>query len=508
MRFWNDHAMEADSFQETLQGFVRATPWWSLSAIVHALALLILATINIGGIPPSTERVMQAEFTPDVEPIVEDDVEPPVDPIPVDSPTEIEMEIDVVPSDDADTLNDEPLGEAGELTGPFDAADFNAAIGIGNGARGGKGSGGTGRIGGKRRTRLPTEVNVMRGLQWLADHQDLEIDGKWDCDDFMKHDPVDDKCDGPGNAMYDVGVTGLSLLAFLGAGHTDRGGEAAPFARNVRGGLKFLMRVQDPDGCFGIRSSKHFMYNHAIATLAMCEAFWMTRNVRYKRPAQKGLDFISRARNPYLAWRYEPQGGENDLSVTGWMVMALKSGKYAGLLIDPDAFKGVRRFVEKMTDPEFGMAGYDTPGGGPARPEGLQDRYPADKSRSMTAVAVLSRVFLGEDPNSKMVRLGAERCIECLPTWNEDDGSIDMYYWYYGSLAMFQVGGTPWKKWKKAMVPTVVKSQHDDGSGARKGSWDPIGPWGADGGRVYATALQVMCLEVFYRYERVFGLNR
>jgi hypothetical protein len=83
-----------------------------------------------------------------------------------------------------------------------------------------------------------------------------------------------------------------------------------------------------------------------------------------------------------------------------------------------------------------------------------------------------------------------------------------MYYWYYGSLAMFQVGGTAWNKWKKAMVPTVVQSQHADGSGRRTGSWDPIGPWGADGGRVYATALQVMCLEVFYRYDRVFGIGR
>ena len=165
------------------------------------------------------------------------------------------------------------------------------------------------------------------------------------------------------------------------------------------------------------------------------------------------------------------------------------------------------RFVDKMTDPEFGVAGYDTPGGGPARPEGLQDRFPTEKSRSMTAVAVLMRVFLGEAPNTKMVRMGADRCLECLPTWNPDDGSIDMYYWYYGTLAMFQVGGTTWKKWKKAMVPTVVKSQHDEGSGARTGSWDPIGPWGADGGRVYSTALQVMCLEVFYRYDRVFGMR-
>jgi hypothetical protein len=35
------------------------------------------------------------------------------------------------------------------------------------------------------------------------------------------------------------------------------------------------------------------------------------------------------------------------------------------------------------------------------------------------------------------------------------------------------------------------------------GSWDPSGPWGTAGGRVYSTALLTLCLEVTYRYERV-----
>ncbi|MHC4952947.1 MAG: prenyltransferase/squalene oxidase repeat-containing protein [Planctomycetota bacterium] len=509
MRFWSDHAMEGDSFQDSLRGIVRGTPWWSLSACIHIVALLVLAAIPIDNSTKGDGVVLQAEYHPDEEKPLEDEVEPPKPPKedPVDAPV-IDENIDDIPTEDTDSDFDELEGVEGETSGPLTGPSFNVAIGIGPGAGGGKGRGSGRRRPGGRGRPLPGQPQVAAGLEWLANHQDLATDGKWDCDDFMKHDPPDDRCDGPGNQLYDVGVTGLALLAFLGANYTDRGGPETPYAANVRAGLKYLIRQQDEDGCFGTRSSKHFLYNHAIATLAMAEAYWMTRNVRYKRPAQKGLDFISMARNPYLAWRYEPQGGENDLSMTGWMIMALKSGKYAGLLIDPDAFAGARRFVDKMTDPEFGAAGYDTPGGGPARPEGLQDRFPMEKSRSMTAVAILTRIFLGEEPSSDMVRKGADLCLECLPTWNEDDGSIDMYYWYYGSLALFQVGGTRWKKWKKAMVPTVVKSQHARGSGSRTGSWDPIGPWGHDGGRVYSTALQVMCLEVFYRYDRVFGLRR
>ncbi len=99
-------------------------------------------------------------------------------------------------------------------------------------------------------------------------------------------------------------------------------------------------------------------------------------------------------------------------------------------------------------------------------------------------------------------------CFQGLPPiWNPDDGSIDMYYWYYGTLAMFQVGGSHWKTWNKHMKGAIVKHQHPKGSGARTGSWDPIGPWGGDGGRVYSTACMVMCLEVYYRYDRVFGVR-
>ncbi len=127
----------------------------------------------------------------------------------------------------------------------------------------------------------------------------------------------------------------------------------------------------------------------------------------------------------------------------------------------------------------------------------------------MTSVGMLTRILMGEDPRqSEMIRKGASLCLETLPNWNTEDGSIDMYYWYYGTLAMFQVGGSPWRKWNEAMKGAIVKHQQPRNSGSKTGSWDPIGPWGPDGGRVYSTATMVMCLEVYYRYDRVVGLSR
>ena len=45
------------------------------------------------------------------------------------------------------------------------------------------------------------------------------------------------------------------------------------------------------------------------------------------------------------------------------------------------------------------------------------------------------------------------------------------------------------------MKVALVDSHRDDGGQA--GSWDSIGAWGASGGRVYATAIGVLSLEVY-----------
>jgi hypothetical protein len=500
-----------ETFDESVRGWVRQSPWWMISAALHAALLAVLWSIRVAAAVEETavairaapEEVKEALDELIVDPPVEpDDPDPLLPPDPLSDPlAETERE------SDSDSLYQAPEGVDGPTEGPFSGFGENSAIGPGGGAGGGDGPGGRRkRPPGMSRTD-PTEVAVDRGLRWLALHQDVGEGGMWDCDGFMKHDPADDRCDGAGKALFDPGVSGLALLAFLGAGYTDRGTEQDNrFARNVRAGLRYLLTIQDDEGCIGPRSSQHFMYNHTIAALALTEAYWMTRNPACRKPAQQAINFISMARNPYLAWRYNPRGGENDTSVTGWCVMALKSGKFAGLEIDPDAFAGARLWIDKMTDPDFGQVGYVASGGPPARPEGMQDRFPAEKSQSMTAVGVLSRIFLGEDPRtSDMIRKGTDLCLRALPRWDPDDGSIDMYYWYYGTLAMYQVGGTPWKKWNEAMKEAIVDHQHPKGSGARDGSWDPIDPWGPDGGRVYSTACMVLCLEVYYRYDRVIG---
>mgnify|MGYP000703534639 CR=1 FL=1 len=59
-------------------------------------------------------------------------------------------------------------------------------------------------------------------------------------------------------------------LCFLGAGDTHNSGQ---YKDTVKNGLRYLKQIQDPEGCFGPRTTNHFTYNHAIAALAMTEAY-------------------------------------------------------------------------------------------------------------------------------------------------------------------------------------------------------------------------------------------
>ncbi len=92
-----------------------------------------------------------------------------------------------------------------------------------------------------------------------------------------------------------------------------------------------------------------------------------------------------------------------------------------------------------------------------------------------------------------------------LPAWDKAGGRLDMYYWYFGTLAAFQVGGQLGRDWMEAMKKEVLPAQQR--TGHAKGSWDPAGVRGREGGRVGATALMTMCFEVSYRYPRLFHVG-
>jgi hypothetical protein len=297
-------------------------------------------------------------------------------------------------------------------------------------------------------------------------------------------------------------VTGLATLAFLGAGETHKTPKHGQVVRNA---LKYLKAIQDAEGCFGSRTSPHHAYSHAMASLAMGEAYALTQSPLFKASAQEGANYILKCRNPYLAWRYGERPGDNDTAVTGWMVMALRSAKSGGLDVDPEAFLGAVAWLDKVTDPETGRAGYTARGDGPVRPQELIAAFPADRTESLTAEAVFTRLLGGAETDDAAVRRGVDLCLKSLPAWDGNAGGTDFYYWYFGTLAMSRLGGDDQRRWNEAVVDALVPYQRGEGDGCARGSWDPVDPWGQEGGRVYSTAIDALILEVSGGDARVFG---
>ncbi len=499
---------ESESFNDILVEQLRRTPWLLISLAIHGVIIVLLMAFADNEKPPEEQNMAEMAFDEPPPEEEEEEIEEPEEEEPepeevVEDPVEVEEEVDDHDEDDTNEEFEEIKGEEDFISDAnFDAKGNNDAIGLGGGAGGKFG----GRRGGRRHARRgrgrKAQLAVDKGLEWLANHQSK--DGRWDADGFMENgDPaLGALCDGPGNALYDTGVTGLALLCFLGAGETHRSGK---YKKNVAKGLRWLKKQQDAEGCFAPQTLSNFTYCHAIAALAMAEAYGATHSPSWKDSAEKGIAFCLACQNEYKAWRYTKKPGNNDTSVTGWMVMALKSAKNAGIHIDKRPFEWALSFIEEMTDDETGRTGYIEKGGLPVREAGKAEEFPPSESESLTAVGISARIFCGQNPSeNQMIKLGVENLLsKKLPVWDPARGSIDMYYWYYGTLAMFQYGGESWNKWNQAMNEAIVMQQRNDGNFA--GSWDPIGAWGEPGGRVYSTALMTLCLEVYYRYGRVFG---
>jgi hypothetical protein len=243
------------------------------------------------------------------------------------------------------------------------------------------------------------------------------------------------------------------------------------------------------------------VYDHAIATIALCEAA-LDGEPEVVKSAALAVNLVHRARNPHGAWRYDdPPIGENDTSVTGWMVLALASAEAAGFSVEEAAFESTARWIDEMTEPRDGRVGYDRRGSRSSRVMGINDVFPPERGEAMTAVGLFIRQLLGQRPDGRpIVQAHVDLLLGCPPRWNPEERGCDFYYWYWGALAMHQVGGEAGAQWRAALIEALLSSQKLEGHG--RGSWDPAGPWGWSGGRVYSTAMAALCLEAPRRYGR------
>jgi len=375
-----------------------------------------------------------------------------------------------------------------------------------------------------------TEPAVLAALEWLWRHQD--VDGGWKAAGF--NNPSIRERRGPSankdSARYpkdtgwednDMGVTGLAILAFTGFGHTHMEGEYDKFSDCLKKAVKYMlksqtMRTGDPvkDGRYGSGDSEPWIYSHAIATMAMAELLLMSNDFQLNRSVKEATKLCLRAQNDGRGWRYGVKPGDNDSSVTALMIKALFRARQCDLGLPKqefqNAFGGALKWFEYATAPN-GKTGYNVPGDEGSRLSvGQPAPYPFSKNiSSMTAAGVLCRILAGQSREDPSIRRSFDTLRRQPPMWREQKGrllsTINMYYWYYGTYAMYQYGGISWTSWERKIQRALLGTQRamsKKDPAEVDGSWDPIGEWGISGGRVYSTALGARILEVDYRFER------
>jgi hypothetical protein len=346
-----------------------------------------------------------------------------------------------------------------------------------------------------------TEQAVRGALEFLAKSQ--SPDGSWNAQAYG----AGQRAEPSAEALYradtgkfaDTAMTGLALLAFLGAGHTHNDG--GPYAACVHRGLSYLCQQQFPSGDLSGRNQigqqptvrYARMYSHGIAAIALAEAYALTQDQDLLIPVKNAVDYSLKAMNPRTGgWRYDFASEDpGDTSQFGWQAMLLNSASVSNAApLGGHHRVLLQRFLDSVTTGKSGgLAVY--------RNLNPQSRPASEQaSVAMTAEAFAMRTMLGLPMSAQATREAKQMLLNQLPGSSEPN----FYYWYYATLALYQSQphSEAWTLWNEAMKRELLGTQVSQGDTA--GSWDPRCIWGGHGGRIYTTALGCMCLEVYYRY--------
>ncbi len=302
-----------------------------------------------------------------------------------------------------------------------------------------------------------SEKSVKKALNWLVSKQNPE--GYWE------------------GTQSKVAHTGLTVLCFLSYGVLPS--DDTEWGRSLSKGLEWISKQSSENGDFRDGDK---MYGQAIAVLTLAEAYILTKDKALATPLEPAVRFIEKAQNPKSGgWRHQPYPSlqhKGDLSITGWVIMALYSAKKAGIRVAPSCLEKAKSFVDSLSaGKEGGLYGYTS-------------NFP---TASMTSVGMFCRQVsekISEDTQSESARHLATH----LPSLDQKlRGSGKYHYWFYGTYALYTFGGKDWKSWHNRIVPILIDKQESDGS------WAPEGPRARHEGRVVTTAWATLSLSVYYR---------
>jgi hypothetical protein len=340
------------------------------------------------------------------------------------------------------------------------------------------------------------KIMIDGSLEYLARHQ--SDDGSFSPGTLASLCKLEPKCDKDGTADAAIQTTALALLVFLGDGSTH---EVGPFKVVVRKAMRYLFGKINGDGYFEEMKGGLPLCDSIFGTWAISEFYAITKYETAKSKAEAALAFVLSAQNTDGGWGWAANDGKSNSMATCFAVLALKAAKTGGLNVPAGAFEKAGKYFSSVTD-DKGTTGYDAIGGGAFEIPGVGK---FDDFNETTAASCIGRIFCSVKRSEPAMTASLKNVLmNSIPGSKKDPSAKpDFMYAYLGTYSVFQFGNENWEKWYPSVTSALFKAIRADG--CMNGSFDPDDRWCKSGGRLYATALNTLTLEIIARYHRVKG---
>jgi hypothetical protein len=267
-------------------------------------------------------------------------------------------------------------------------------------------------------------------------------------------------------------------MAFMAGGNQPGRGE---FGEHIDRGLDFILASVRRDGYITADGVSR-MYEHGFATLALAEAYGMTKRQDLGDKLRLATALIERSQKRVDGgWRYDPTpAGDSDISVTVCQVLALRAARNVGIKVPREVIRRAVEYVKRssLADGSFAYM--------------LRSR--SSGSYALLASGLNCLYGAGEYDCPELKR-ALQRFDEQTPRHIAQRGPIAHYYFYaqyYAAQAAFHAGGGSWSSYYPAVCRELVRSQSTTGS------------WQSNFGNPYATAMACLVIEMPYNYLPIF----
>lgn len=308
---------------------------------------------------------------------------------------------------------------------------------------------------------------VGTAVKWLVKQQ--KNDGSWRFahDATASEGPFVD----PEKLPSATKSTALVLLTLLGAGQTP---EAGSYRKSVDRGIQFLLRSMRRDG--DLRATGG-MDAHALATIALCECYGLTKDAEYEIPAKQAIRFILSTQSEQHGSWSRNRRKRGDAVTTGWQLLALYCGSQANIEIPRTAVERARQFLGKKP---------------------IEDDQRRIIKSTRASLKLMADLLWEQKAPSPELAKQIDQLVQHEPAEH------NLLYNYFTTIAIHKAG-QGWKKWNVVQREHVLKRYIREGDQA--GTW-PVGQdvQARRYGPLYSTAMSLLILEVYYRHLLIYRL--